>query len=332
MSGLSAGLDEATRDMCMAAGVMVAAASVFPPCFEIKEAMPWGVGGPGSLAEGAANWGDGADALQQAQQALESVAGTLSADQWTGEDRDAFDQKIKDFAAQLGDSHNYAMAVGATLAGLSAPMAAYGPMCLTIGGVVLAESIAFEAAVASVVGNLGASEAIYAEGVAVAEVCATVITAWNLTMVAVLTAAGVAIEIADAADISAQRDSGNTTIGDDFKQAQVDGLAEAGKNLEGWAVSVAADKAGDKFAEGALPGGGAAEKELLKDVFARQVENDNKGVVDVATGEDPGKTITDTLGITPQVEVAEGVYDAAEEIPDNLAELINKGVHWGSGD
>lgn len=286
MGTLADGLDYATQGMCDTAGIMVAAAGVFPPCEAIGKVMPWGVGGPGSLASGANDWLQAAGSLQQAQQALTTTAGSLTADDWSGDDRAGFDTAVRNLAAQLGDAHNLAEAAGATLAGLAVPLAAYGPACLTIGIVLLTEAIAFEAAAASVVGDLGVSEALYAEGLAVSAVCLDVVIGFVAAIAATMAAAAEGLGLGELADVGAQRHHGDTQAVSDFEQAQVKGLGEVAKNVEAFGVGLAAGKAGGAATEG-LPATTVAQralKEVVSGQVSQQISNDNAGAVDVVTG------------------------------------------------
>jgi hypothetical protein len=327
MSGLSDGLDQAVSDMYEAADVMLFASSVFPLCLEIEKLMGMAQGSPGALAEGANNWSQGAQALQQAQQSVTQLCSQLGSYDWSGDDRTAFDNDVQQLAAQLGDDHNFADAVAGTLAALSVPFGVFPGVCVGIGTMMLSFSLAFEAAAASIIGDFGASEAIYAAGTE-ASVTAMEIVSTSVEAIAAMCAAAAAVLlITDAADIQALEDNGDANAGKDFAKAEVDSLGDVAKNLEGFAVSVAADHLADHATEG-LPTADVAEKAekaFIKDEIAGQAENDNAGAVDLVTGADPSKTIADTLGVSPEVFAPEPQKDV---LPDNISELINQGVDW----
>jgi hypothetical protein len=215
----------------VAAVAMVEYADVFVETIEMGPVMKQGSGGPVSLVEGGVKWNEAADKFQEAQQALQTYVGGISHDYWDGDDRNAFDTEMTQLQAQLGDSHNYAMTVGIVLDALAVPIGLWPIMCTTIGLVEFAFASAFYVAAASVIGDLGASEAIYAAGEAATTTCFTVLNASMTIMITVMAAATAAIVISDAADVGEQEKNGDTTALSDFGKATVTSLPEVGFNL-----------------------------------------------------------------------------------------------------
>ena len=333
MSTLSDGLDLATSTMCEAAGVMVAASQMFVPCVEIGKVLPWGVGGPGSLAQAAGEWLAGAQALEQAQSTLTDTTGALSSESWSGSDRDEFDRTVGDLAAQLGDAHNLATAVGGVLAGLAVPLGAYGPMALTVGIVNLTNALLVEASAASGIGDVtGVTEALMIEGTAVAATCAEIVTTSVALIAGLMSAAADGLAVGELADVAAQKKNGDAGAVSDFTQAQVAGLGEVAQNVEAFGVGLAAGKLGDKGTEGMATNTVAARaiKSVVGGKIAEQYTNANAGATDLVTGKDPLTALTDDLGITPEVTLGKDVAQDVVDLPDNLDELINDGVHWGN--
>jgi hypothetical protein len=221
------GPDDGLWATVQAAEVMVQFADCWAPAtLEISGVMEQGLGGPFTVGEAAAKWYDGAAKLQQAQQTLTESVAAVPRDYWTGADRDRFDTEISNLAAEIGDSHNYANAVAITLTALTVPLAAWPLVCDTIGVVEAANAAAFYAAAASVVGDLGPSEALYAEGEAVTLSCLGVINASAAVITAVMAAGTAAIAISDGADLGAQAGHGNTAALADFGKATIDSSAE----------------------------------------------------------------------------------------------------------
>lgn len=335
MGTLSDGLDLATSQMCEAAGVMVAASQMFPPCIEIGKVLPWGVGGPGSLAQASGEWLAAGQALDQAQSTLTDRAAALTTQSWSGSDRDEFDRTVRDLAAQLGDAHNLATAVGGVLAGLAVPLGAYGPMALTVGIVNLTNALLVEASAASGIGAVtGATAALFAEGTAVAATCAEIVTTGVALIAALMTAAAEGLAAGELADVAAQSGNGDATAMSDFTQAQVTGLGEVAQNVEAFGVGLAAGKLGDKATAGMAENTVAARavKNVIGGKVSGEYTNVNAAATDLVTGETPLTALTaltDDLGITPEVTLAKDVAHDVIELPDNLDELINDGVHWG---
>ena len=157
---------------------------------------------------------------------LTESAAAVPRDFWSGADRDRFDTEISNLAAEIGDSHNYAEAVAITLTALTVPLAAWPLVCDTIGVIEFANATAFYIAAASVVGDLGPSEALFAEGEAVTFSCLGVINASAAIITAVMAAGTAAIAISDGAELGAQAGHGNTAALTDFGKATIDSSAE----------------------------------------------------------------------------------------------------------
>lgn len=215
-----------------AAQVMVNFADCWSPMTEeISTVMGRGAGGPFAMGEGASKWYNAASKIQQAQQSLVELTSALPRDYWNGEDRDAFDAEINNLAAELGDGHNYAMAVAITLTSLTVPIGAWPVACDTIGVILAANATAFYAAAASIVGDLGPSEALFAEGEAATASCLAVINAGMAVLIAAMAAGTEAIVISDIADIDAQRNHGDTGVAGEFGKAVVDSSGEVALTL-----------------------------------------------------------------------------------------------------
>lgn len=219
--------DDGVWAAVLAAQVMVNFADCWSPMTEeISKVMGDGTGGPFALGEGAGKWYGAASKLQEAQQSLTELTGGLPRDYWDGDDRAAFDTEVSNLAAELGDAHNYAMAVAITLTTLTVPIGAWPLLCDGIGVVEAAMAAAFYVAAASVIGDFGLSESLFLEGEAVTGTCVSVINASMAVLVSLMAAATAAIVVADTADISAQQGHGDTGIAGEFGKAVVDSAAE----------------------------------------------------------------------------------------------------------
>ena len=250
--------DDGVWAAVVAAQVMVNFADCWSPMTEeISSVMGNGTGGPFALGEGADKWYGAASGLQEAQQSLTELTEGLPRDYWHGEDRDHFDTEIRNLAAELGDSHNYALAVAITLTALTVPIGAWPILCDGIGVIEAANATAFYVAAASIVGDLGASEAIFAEGEAVTASCLAVINASMAVLIALMAAATEAIVVSDVLDIEAQTSHGDKGIAAEFGKAVVDSAGEV-------AVSVALDRishSGEGKGEGEGEGSGSGSGE-----------------------------------------------------------------------
>jgi hypothetical protein len=224
--------DDAVNATVMVSQAMVDYADVWAPAtVTTSKIMGNGSGGPFTLAEGGTKWRDAAGMLQEAQARLAELVDALPRDYWDGEDRERFDTEMRQLQAQLGDSSTYAMAVGITLDALAVPIGIWPVVCLGIGVLECALASAFYAATASVVGDLGASEALFAEGEAASAACLTVITASMTALIALMAAGTAAIVISDAADIDAQMHDGDSGALAEFGKAAVDSSGEVALNV-----------------------------------------------------------------------------------------------------
>ena len=225
--------DDGVWAAVVAAQAMVNFADCWTPMTEeIADVMGKGIGGPFALGEGAAKWYSAASKLQEAQHGLTELTEALPRDYWDGDDREKFDTEIKNLAAEIGDSHNYALAVAITLTALTVPIGAWPIMSDAIGVIEAANATAFYAAAASVVGDLGPSEALFAEGEAVTATCLTAINASMVALIGLMAAATGAIVASDELDIAAQTSHGDTGITAEFGKALVDSAGEVAMSVE----------------------------------------------------------------------------------------------------
>ena len=304
-------IDEVTDQLVSAAGYMLIPAYIFPSTKAIDTLMPVGKGGPGTLAEGSRAWQDGAAALGRARANLASVTAGLGGDDWTGDDRTLFDTRIEQLGQQLDIASNYSQVVGATLAGLAVPLAAYGGVCLGIGGVLLAEALFVEALTASLVGDLGPSEAAYAAGCVTAATCLAVLTGVVAGYGIIMEAAAIGLTIGTGLEVDDLRDHGDEKAADNFVQAEVDGLGEVATNLEGFAADAVGDFVAGRATRG-MPEVTTAEKAIKKAVegaIGGRVGDVNSAVVDGVSGEGPGTVLKDLSGYGGEIDAAQDLAD-----------------------
>lgn len=299
-------IDEITDKLVEAAGYMLVPAYVFPPVKGIEMLMPVGKGGPGTLAEGARSWLDAADALHSALTQLDSVCAGLGPDAWNGDDRTAFDATVRQLHDQLDTSGTFARGVGATLAALAVPLSAYGGVCVGIGGVLLSEAVAYWSAVASIVGNLGPSEALLAAGTATAATCLAVLAGVVGGYAVLMETAAAGLTIGSLADAHQQQREGDTDAVSTYRQAQVDGLGEVAENLEAFAADVAIDQVTQRVTHG-VPDVSVEDKIIkhaIEGELSGRLGDVNSAGVDVVKG-DPVQALEDLSGHGDQIDQLE---------------------------
>lgn len=299
-----------------AAGFMLIPATPFPPTYWLGLGFPQGKGAPGTIAEGAQSWLDAASAFDRAQTQLDTLCTGLSSDQWAGDDRDGFDKTVSDLSAQLGVSADFAKVVGATLAGLAVPLAVYPGVVLGIGGVMFAMGISFELAVASVVGNLGASEAAYAAGCATGSTCLAVLGGTLAGYAALMSLAASVLGIGSLVDVGLQTHHGDESALGNYAQAQVDGFDEVRDNVQAWGIGVATDVALSKAPE--------LNKDpyldsLIKGGIGEGVNRTNSVLTDVGNGE-YGDALKDLSGYGDEIDLVDDMF--SDDKPPNTHDDI----------
>lgn len=191
-----------------------------------------GLGAPFAVGEAANKWFEAADQLGQARSELEQLAWSLSSDQWSGDDRDAFNEELRQLGQQIGDAQQFATIVGWSLVAGCVPLSAW-PLGVSIVGVIqFANASLFYAAVASIVGNLGPSEAIYAEGLATSITCNRGLAIGQKVLMGVLAAAAIGIVGGAIDNALDQEEHGDEDAKADLARAVVEMAVEQGvKNL-----------------------------------------------------------------------------------------------------
>lgn len=206
------------------------------PGLKFNTATAWmmgdGLGAPYAVGQSAERWFDAADKLTQARNKLEALGASLNSDQWSGDDRDGFDKEIQQLAQQIGDAEMFATIVGWSLVAGVIPLGAWPLGCTIVGVIQFANASLFYAAVASIVGNLGPSEAIYAEGLATAITCNRSLKIGLLALKVVLGGAALGIVSGALVNAGQQKKHGDEDAWVDLTRAVVEMSIEQGvKNL-----------------------------------------------------------------------------------------------------
>ncbi|KQY57189.1 hypothetical protein [Nocardioides sp. Root140] len=196
--------------------------------------MSDGLGAPFAVGEAADKWFDAADKLSQARSRLEQLTSSLTSDQWSGDDREAFNKELGELAQQIGDAELFATIVGWSLVAGVVPLGAWPLGCSIVGVIQFANASLFYAAVASIVGNLGPSEVIYAEGLATAVACNRSLKIGSYVLLGVLSAAAAGIVGGALINAGQQESHGDEDAWTDLARATVEMTIEQGvKNLAG---------------------------------------------------------------------------------------------------
>ncbi|WP_139982607.1 WXG100 family type VII secretion target [Nocardioides litoris] len=201
---------------------------------KLNTATAWmmddGLGGPFALHESAEMWADAARQLGEARGRLESLVSSLGSDQWSGDDRDAFEVEVQQLALQIGDAQTFAEVVSGTLRAAAIALGVWPVGCTVVGAIQFANASLFYAAVASIVGNLGPSQAVYAQGLASSVLCNR---NFSYGLIALKVALGACAAVITGAGVVQAIDQGQHGDGDataDLTRAVVDMAVTQGAN------------------------------------------------------------------------------------------------------
>ncbi len=179
---------------------------------------------PGAMYEAGQAWLDSAGKLGEALNAAMTINNSIGGSGWEGKDHDAFAEKVADYIRQMMVARIYAYTVGIAviIAAVETFIALLVLAAIAVGLTIFAAAIL--ATAASVVGFLGAVEALEADASIFAVDCEIALrelgAATNVTD-GVL-AAGIGAVL--AGDVGVQVAMGNTGALGDLTQATVDGI------------------------------------------------------------------------------------------------------------
>lgn len=225
------------------------AAFDIPAALLCAGAMLGGLAMPGGLGKAAVSWAETGEKVQEAANKLQELVDSIPDDAWSkeGDDRKAFDQNVSQLKAQFEGGHVYADVVGGALLIIGGVIVAYDLAMAAIGVLLAAEATALAATIASVVGNLGASEAEEAADTAEAIAIAADIEDSNEILKTVSQATAAALVAGLAIFEGYEGFKGDKNIGSDLLKGTVIALPD----LALAALGGAAGKYGEEASSGA---------------------------------------------------------------------------------
>lgn len=220
------------KAMAEAALITATAASCVVPagtllCSELYKAQ----GDPGQQYDAAMAWFALGDTLQQAIQDAERINNSVGGVWRDDEAETAFTAKAADYIRQLMVAMAFAYATGIGLIVSAITMFVAITVGLVLAGVLAAFAAAFLAAVASVVGNLGPSEAIMADATTYALDAYNSFRALMKGVEACDMAVAGEIGVFLGADVGVQFALGDHDALGDLAQATVDGIGDVASGL-----------------------------------------------------------------------------------------------------
>ena len=199
---------------------------VLPPAMWINYQFKLAKGNPVNIDKAGQAWRATAQQLQQIGAELQRAVAAIPQDDWSADDRTAYEQKVKEFCAQLEVMCTFCGAVGIALTVYASALFVYAVFAVAMGTFIGALAAVAAASMVTVVGA-----PVYAECLAIAGTCvevtlgATAILAGAATGVAAVFQGGVALSAL------VETFKGNDAALGDFVQAQATGSAAGLANL-----------------------------------------------------------------------------------------------------
>jgi hypothetical protein len=219
-------LSAADSMMTIAGTESAAAGFVLPPALMINFQFKLCKGNPAEIDKAGQAWRDVAQQIQQVGIELREAVAKVPRDDWSADDRTAYEQKVTQFCAQLDIMHAFFQTVGIALTAYAYALFVYAVFAVGMGTFLAALAVTAAAAAASVVGA-----PIYGECLAIAGTCLTI--TWGATAVLAAAAQMAAVIFQGGAMLSAtlQHFKGNDAALGDLVQAEATGSAAAAANL-----------------------------------------------------------------------------------------------------
>ncbi|MGH3392841.1 MAG: hypothetical protein ACRDOO_28570 [Actinomadura sp.] len=212
--------------MSIAQTEATAAMLVLPPAVMINFQFKLCNGEAEKLDKAGQKWREVADKLQKTATELQEAVAGVPADTWTGDDRTAYEQKVREVCQQLEIAATYYMAVGIALTAFAYALFTYAIFALGMGTFLAALAVAAAAALASVVGAPA-----YSGMLATAGTCLTITWAATGILAAASQMAAVVFQGGAALTALLEYQHGNKQALSDFAHAEAVGSVTAVTNL-----------------------------------------------------------------------------------------------------
>jgi len=201
-----------------------AAACVIPDAWEFVSQVYVAQCDPGKIFAAGEAWLKAAGDLGDAVSGAEGVNNQVGGTGWQGKDYDAYCEKVADYIRQMMVAQIFAVIVGIALIAIAVLLFVRIVAMLVMAAGLAIFAAAILVAIASVVGNLGASEALEADASIYAVECEIGMTELSsaIDVVDYSEAAGIAALL--AGDVGVQMAFGNQDALGDLGQASIDGL------------------------------------------------------------------------------------------------------------
>ncbi|BCJ32798.1 hypothetical protein Athai_03010 [Actinocatenispora thailandica] len=219
--GFDKPLMKAASDGCLAAAAMEVA-----PAVMIKFMFTLSAGDAAAVDKAGQDWRQASALVRQAAEAFQQAVAGVSGDDWTAQDRDAYEKKVREACEQYQVVEIYLEAAGIALSVMAGALCAYAVFAAGMAIALIAIGVAILACEGTVVGS-----------VAVPELEAAAAVCLEITQVATGILAEVGVAIAEVLqggavlDATAEEIDGNDKAFGDLLNGEAVGAAAAGANL-----------------------------------------------------------------------------------------------------
>jgi hypothetical protein len=198
------------------------AAGLLPPSLMIKFQFSLSKGNPVNIDRAGQAWREAAEHIQQMVVELRQAVAKVPPDDWTADDRTAYEQKVQEFCSQLQVMYVYCLAVGIALTVYAYALFIYAVFAVGMGTFLAGLAVFAAAALASIVG----AEA-YAACLEIAATCLTITEGATAILAGAATGAGMVFQGGAITSAVVETFRGNDAALGDLKQAEVTGSAAA---------------------------------------------------------------------------------------------------------
>jgi uncharacterized protein YukE len=234
---------------------------VMPASLSCFFLMDGGKGKDSELREAGNKWGEAGNKYSEAKEHLEGLVRGVSAHSWTGKDREAFENEIKQIAQQLETDHTYAKTAQTMLELMAVALDIFAAFAMAAGVALVTQAVICAAADCTVVG----APAAEAEANTFALICAEDLETANTVLAGAMGGAGALFQIGAIADAAQQNNEGDHSAMANLKQAEIKGGIEGAKAIANHVVGRYAGKKGHTLGEKAGEDAATkAEKETLE--------------------------------------------------------------------
>jgi hypothetical protein len=261
--------------------------------------MDGGKGKDGEMRKAAGKWGEAGEKYSEAKEHLEGLVRGVSAHDWSGKDREAFENEVKQLGEQFHTDYAYCKTAEVALELMGVALDVYAGFAMGVGVALVAQAAICAAADCTIIG----APAAEAEANAFAIACSEALETANTVLMGAMGGAAAAFQLGALTDAAQQSSEGDSSAMGNLKQAEIKGGVEGAKAIANHYAGKALGAAGGKYLEE-----GAGEAASKAEKRAAEKLGDSAGEW---FGEQGSKNILNSA--LPEEEGGEGGKESSEE-------------------